>query len=130
MPPSLKCELPRQPSAAAEARRLLEHAFTSGLDRDDLDTMKLLASELVNNAVLHGAGKIKFAVELDTAVIRVDVVDEGSGFVHHVREIGFDEVSGRGLQIVDAMSSRWGLFEGTTHVWFELDRAGGAGIPR
>ena len=51
-----------------------------------------------------------------------EVVDEGQGFEREVRVRGPEEVGGRGLQIVDALSSRWGIHEGTTHVWFELAR--------
>ena len=36
----------------------------------------------------------------------------------------FDELHGRGLAIVDSESSRWGIHEGTTHVWFELELSG------
>jgi anti-sigma regulatory factor (Ser/Thr protein kinase) len=122
MVPQLEHELCRRKTAAAEARRLLEDRFAADLHPEELETTKLLASELVNNAVMHGSGKITFAADFDKSRIRVDVVDEGSGFVHQVREVGFDELSGRGLQIVEAVSSRWGLFEGTTHVWFEVDR--------
>ena len=94
------------------------------LDHDALETLKLLASELVNNAVLHGVGRIEFIADVDGDAVRIDVVDEGSGFTHQVAEVGFDEVSGRGLHVVESASSRWGVFEGTTHVWFELERSG------
>ena len=30
------------------------------------------------------------------------------------------DVSGRGLFLVEALTNRWGIHEGTTHVWFEL----------
>jgi anti-sigma regulatory factor (Ser/Thr protein kinase) len=122
MVPQLEHELSHRKTAAAEARRLLEDRFAADLHPEELETTKLLTSELVNNAVMHGSGKITFVVDFDRSRIRVDVVDEGSGFVHQVRDVGFDELSGRGLQIVEAISSRWGLFEGTTHVWFEVDR--------
>jgi hypothetical protein len=49
------------------------------------------------------------------------VIDEGAGFEHEIRERGPDDVSGRGLFLVDALTSRWGIHEGTTHVWFEID---------
>ena len=38
-------------------------------------------------------------------------------------------MGGRGLMIVESLSSRWGVYEGTTHVWFELD-PGGADLER
>jgi len=39
------------------------------------------------------------------------------------------EVSGRGLFVVEALSNRWGVHEGTTHVWFELAAQTGASGP-
>jgi signal transduction histidine kinase len=94
------------------------------LGPDELDTARLLVSELVNNAVLHGQGRITLKADTDDWRVRVDVIDEGTGFEREVRKAGFDEIGGHGLQIVEAQASRWGVFEGTTHVWFELERAG------
>jgi hypothetical protein len=54
----------------------------------------------------------------------VEVIDEGSGFEYELRRMDFSDLHGRGLSIVEAESSRWGIHEGTTHVWFELERAG------
>ena len=53
-------------------------------------------------------------------MLRGEVVDEGAGFEREVRERGAQEIGGRGLLLVEALSSRWGIHEGTTHVWFEL----------
>jgi hypothetical protein len=36
------------------------------------------------------------------------------------RARGPEEVGGRGLFLVNALTSRWGIDEGTTHVWLEL----------
>jgi hypothetical protein len=36
----------------------------------------------------------------------------------------FAQVGGNGLRIVDAEATRWGVHEGTTHVWFELEPSG------
>jgi hypothetical protein len=54
----------------------------------------------------------------------VEVIDEGSGFERVVRQQTFEDLHGRGLMIVDAAASRWGLHEGMTHVWFEIERTG------
>ena len=32
------------------------------------------------------------------------------------------EVGGWGLHLVQTLSNRWGVHEGSTHVWFEIDR--------
>jgi anti-sigma regulatory factor (Ser/Thr protein kinase) len=94
------------------------------MEPDELHQAKLLASELLTNAVLHGEGKIVLRAHLDEDRLLVEVIDEGHGFEHAVRKGDFADLSGRGLWIVDAESSRWGIHEGTTHVWFELERQG------
>jgi anti-sigma regulatory factor (Ser/Thr protein kinase) len=117
-------ELPRDRGAARVARQLLAERFGTSLTAEELDTVRLLVSELINNAVLHGQGQITMKAEADGRQVRVDVIDDGTGFERHVRNTGFDALGGHGLQIVEAESSRWGISEGTTHVWFELERHG------
>jgi hypothetical protein len=57
------------------------------------------------------------------------VIDEGAGFEHEIRGRGPEDVSGRGLFLVDAMAPRWGIHEGTTHVWFEIEGESSASGP-
>jgi anti-sigma regulatory factor (Ser/Thr protein kinase) len=120
----LELALPRDGEAPGLARRALVRAFAGALERDQLDTAKLLTTELVTNAVLHGRGAIVMRAELTDACVRVDVIDEGGGFERAIRTRNFDDLGGWGLSIVDAEASRWGVHEGTTHVWFELKLRG------
>lgn len=115
-------ELPKADTAPVEARQLLTEWVGNELTPEELDSAKLICSELVTNAFLHGEGSIALQVDLDENRLIIEVIDEGKGFEHEVREIPFEEISGRGLTIVDAVASRWGIHEGTTHVWAELDR--------
>ena len=124
MPESIDVELPRDPGAAARARHLLAALYAGTLDADELSRATLLASELVTNALLHGQGTITFRAGLDEDRLLVEVIDEGSGFERVAREQDFDTLSGWGLTIVEAQASRWGVHEGTTHVWFEIERSG------
>lgn len=117
-------KLPRAHDAPWLARRQLAQWFGSELASEELHRMKLLASELVTNAVLHGRGAIVLRAQLDDDRAIVEVIDEGTGFEHEIRRREFDDLHGRGLAIVDSESSRWGVHEGTTHVWFELERQG------
>jgi anti-sigma regulatory factor (Ser/Thr protein kinase) len=50
--------LPRDPSAAAFARRELRRRFAGGLPEPNLNELCLVVSELVTNAVVHGHGAI------------------------------------------------------------------------
>jgi anti-sigma regulatory factor (Ser/Thr protein kinase) len=120
---AFETELPRSHEAPWLARRALGGWLGGELAADKLHTAKLLTSELVTNAVLHGKGQIQMRAQLDEHRVRIEVVDEGRGFAHDVRDRDVDALSGRGLAIVDAESSRWGIRDGSTHVWFELERA-------
>jgi anti-sigma regulatory factor (Ser/Thr protein kinase) len=114
--------LARDERAPAVARRLIERSFGDWLHPEELDRAKLAVSELATNAVLHGEGEITLLADIDESRLLVEVIDEGSGFEYAVRESAFDQVGGRGLNIIDAETSRWGMHEGTTHVWFEIER--------
>jgi anti-sigma regulatory factor (Ser/Thr protein kinase) len=120
----VEVELPRDPSSASRARHLVAERFAPTLESQDLDKAKLLVTELVTNAVLHGHGAITLRAGIDENRLLVEVIDEGSGFERVAREHDFDQLGGLGLRIVDAEASRWGVHEGTTHVWFEIERSG------
>ncbi len=126
MDPQIPSEikLPRDVTASARARRWLEERFTTSVAGDELDAARLLTTELVNNAVVHGHGSITLRGALDENRLLIEVIDQGSGFERVLDEHDFDKVGGRGLEIVEMVSSRWGVHEGTTHVWFELERPG------
>ena len=117
-------DLPRAPDAGARARLLLSRWFGRILETDELDRAKLIASELVNNAVIHGKGTIRLQTNFDDDRLLIEVTDEGEGFEHVARKVPFERLSGRGLSLVDAEASRWGVHEGTTHVWAEIERTG------
>jgi anti-sigma regulatory factor (Ser/Thr protein kinase) len=117
-------ELPRSPEAPGVARRALSGWYGATLEPSDLHKAKLLTSELVTNAVLHGEGRILLRAHVNGDRVLVEVIDEGGGFEHELRQRPFDDLHGRGLAIVDAETSRWGIHEGTTHVWFELEQPG------
>jgi len=120
----LEVSLPHTVRAPGIARRSLADWLGSAVDADQLGAARLLASELVTNAVVHGHGGITLRATLDEDRLLVEVIDEGDGFERTVRQHDFAGIGGRGLSIVDAESSRWGIHEGTTHVWFELERPG------
>src|SRR5207302_7774800 len=121
---SVQLKLAPEPGVPAAARKLLERSFGDSLDTRELERAKLAISELTTNAVCHGRGEIFLRAELDTDRLLVEIIDEGSGFEHEARDPDFQKIGGWGLSVVDAETSRWGVHEGTTHVWFEIERAG------
>lgn len=123
-PTRLELQLLPTPDTPWIARRQLADRFSAILDCNDLQDAKLLISELVTNAVIHGRGQIELRALLDENHLTVDITDQGDGFKRPAHEWDLDAVGGHGLHIVDAVASRWGLYEGSSHVWFELERHG------
>jgi hypothetical protein len=54
----------------------------------------------------------------------VEISDRGEGFERARHERAPDAIGGFGLNIVDAVASRWGIHQGNSHVWFEIERSG------
>jgi anti-sigma regulatory factor (Ser/Thr protein kinase) len=122
-PIRLELQLPPTAHTPTVARRRLVERFGADLENHALHDAELLTSELVTNAVLHGRGPIELIALLDETHLTVDVTDHGGGFERTAREPrDLDAVGGHGLNIVDAVASRWGIQRGRSRVWFELER--------
>jgi anti-sigma regulatory factor (Ser/Thr protein kinase) len=114
------------PRAVAGARRFLLRTLTDwGVDEDTIDNAVLCLSELVTNAVMHTDAGCEVRAVLDRGVLTTTVRDGGSSVVVDPRHVTVDPlaVHGRGLQILDACSVRWGSELDTVGmtVWFELE---------
>lgn len=123
MPQSLTVDIHRDLRAPASARRAVE-ALSGRVADDLLADVQLLVSELITNSVKYGSRDIvTLKIEVDSEhKLRVEVIDEGSGFVPVARTRPVTQAGGWGLHLVQSLSSRWGVREGLTHVWFEMDR--------
>jgi signal transduction histidine kinase len=120
MAADLALNLPPDTTAPGLARAAAKRLLDGKLSPERLSELALVISELVSNALVHGRGQVVFRLQLDEEIVRGEVVDEGGGFEREMRERGPDEVSGHGLFLVEALTDRWGIHEGTTHVWFEF----------
>ncbi|SFC68916.1 hypothetical protein SAMN04487968_109184 [Nocardioides terrae] len=67
----------------------------------------VLTSELVTNAVRYGNGRVGLQVVWDSRSVRIDVADQ-SPERPVVRVVDDDATQGRGMLLVDALSSSWG----------------------
>jgi anti-sigma regulatory factor (Ser/Thr protein kinase) len=128
MSTTVAVDIPRDPTAPGEARRAIERLGGS-IAPDIAPDVKLLVSELITNSVEYGSrGAVTLKLEAsDPRRLRVEVVDQGIGFVPVARNRPATEVGGWGLHLVQTLANRWGVYEGSTHVWFEIDRAGRRG---
>jgi anti-sigma regulatory factor (Ser/Thr protein kinase) len=117
---------PGRPEQIRTARRFLAAALAAWPDTQA--AAQLLVSEVVTNAIVHSAsgdegGSVEVRYGLDDHEVLVEVLDAG-GATHPSRH-GYPEagaVSGRGLALVDALASSWGVHEHQTGrvVWFRL----------
>jgi anti-sigma regulatory factor (Ser/Thr protein kinase) len=116
------------PRAVAAARHFVVGALTAwGVDTDTVDTATLCLSELVTNAMIHTDAGCELRVVLDRGVLTTTVRDGGSSVVVDLSSVTGDPLAahGRGLQLVDALSTRWGseLDAVGMTVWFVLEPA-------
>jgi anti-sigma regulatory factor (Ser/Thr protein kinase) len=118
-------EVTPDPSTVADARRFLRHTLHEwGVDEETTDTAVLCLSELVTNAVIHTHSSCVVRVLLEQGVLTTTVRDSGTRDASSVEPVDDPlQVHGRGLQLVDALATRWGSELDTvgTTVWFVLD---------
>jgi anti-sigma regulatory factor (Ser/Thr protein kinase) len=120
----LSLSLPPVPTASRVARSAVRDHFADALNRDVVSDLELVVSELVTNGVEHGRGTVQLAVEHSGWQIHGSVTDDGNGFDYTLPNVTSQGLRGRGLAIVDALVTRWGIRRGSTHVWFDITLIG------
>jgi anti-sigma regulatory factor (Ser/Thr protein kinase) len=124
---SLSIELERNVRAPAIARAAVsEQLMATGIDGSLGQTIVLLVSEVVSNAVRHSTGPAQAAIGLEATVtpraVRIAVTDAGDGFAPRPRDPNRPG-EGYGLFLLEKAARSWGVEgDGRTTVWFELDR--------
>lgn len=112
----------RAPSSARAALSVLEPY----VDKDQLQTLRLVITELITNSIRHsgmnGQGVVALDIRMREGVLRCTISDPGPGFEkpeivkpHDNRPGGF------GLVILASVADRWGVsHDDLFRVWFEL----------
>lgn len=109
---TVRAELAGDARAAAQARKLTRETLTRWRVPAVVDTVVLIASELVTNAVRHGRPPARLALHRREHDVRIDVHDNdacAAGLGGVTRSEDPDAESGRGLPIVEALSERTGV---------------------
>lgn len=98
-------------SASAVRRQLAADLDQHGVDADAIDEVALVASELVVNAVRHAGSAggcefgVRWTVHPDAVIV---VVEDPSTELPVPRTPAAGATSGRGLRIVEALTTDWG----------------------
>lgn len=82
-------------------------AQTGELSPSIIEDLVLAATELVTNAVNAGARSVEVLLETPPPHLELDVTDDAPGRPTP-RHPAAEDVSGRGLQIVEALADQWG----------------------
>lgn len=125
-PAPARIEISRQFPAVADtpraARRFVVTALQEwGHDSTLLSDTELVLSELVTNAVIHAGSPVSVSVSPANAGVHLRVHD-ASPVEPWLRSPAPMQPGGRGMHVVDALASRWGVettTEGKT-VWADL----------
>jgi anti-sigma regulatory factor (Ser/Thr protein kinase) len=122
---NVSMELMPEPEAGARARQILQTRLSDFVPAMVMWDLSTVVTELVNNAVMHGPGdpiQVRISVN-DEGSIRGEVEDQGDGEVALREMIDDGPGGGIGLHMVQTLTDRWAVYEGSTHVWFEMGGA-------
>lgn len=118
-------DLPLELTSVARARRFLETTFADwGVTEDLAEQALIVVSELVTNALTHARSGCQVRLAMTESAVRIAVVDHGEG-TPDPQPFSSTRSHGRGLHIVGALSTVWGVDrapEGKM-VWADMSRA-------
>jgi len=113
--------LPHDVSAVADSRRrLAAYLKRYRVAVTASDDAQLVLSELLSNAIRYApplpAGEVRAAWWIDKAGIHVEVTDgRGDTEPQRISDTHPESIGGRGLAIVDILTSTWGVRTAATH---------------
>jgi anti-sigma regulatory factor (Ser/Thr protein kinase) len=116
------------PQAPGEARGIVADLLGEHpCPEETIDVARLLVSELVTNVLRYAPGLIRLRVLILGSALRVEVHDH-SAEAPQVLDTPPENLSGRGMALVESLADDWGVTvlldtedaEARKVVWFEL----------
>ena len=107
--------------SVSEARHVLRDVLQRSGAEDLVDSATLVTSEIVTNALVHAGTDVLLRILSTARAVRVEVEDGGAQVPvrrHYAQTAG----TGRGMQLIDELTDRWGVEESADGkaVWFEI----------
>lgn len=118
----VECSFEQDAASPSRARHFVIRTLQAWSLEDLAPDAALVVSELATNAVLHGQSSFDVTLSLLDSGLRIGVRDS-SRLEPVPRDAPLNASSGRGLELVEALSARWGavlLADGKV-IWAELD---------
>lgn len=114
--------LPAEPQSVGQARLWVRSLCNESYRREMCEDAELVITELVSNAIKHAATEVRIeARPAESRGLRLSVIDQSA---RPIRRPDVDVLaeSGRGLLLVDLLSTRWGVAAEPDgkQVWAEL----------
>jgi anti-sigma regulatory factor (Ser/Thr protein kinase)/CheY-like chemotaxis protein len=118
-----RMELEASPQTPRAARRFVVDRLDEWGCSDAAEVVTLLVSELASNAAEHAGRNLQIQLSLPPGVIRVEVIDP-LDTIPIRRRAEETDIGGRGFDIVETLSSAWGVSPGPQgkSIWFEVPR--------
>ncbi|GAA3792970.1 hypothetical protein GCM10022226_10270 [Sphaerisporangium flaviroseum] len=111
-----------EPATVPKMRKRVRHQLAEWGVGHDADVVELLASEVVTNAMRH-AWVAVMTISMNEGTLRCEVQDTNPARPQ-VREAHEGDEGGRGMYLMEALSSSWGCYRVPAGkvVWFEMAR--------
>jgi anti-sigma regulatory factor (Ser/Thr protein kinase) len=123
--PEVSFEITATPDSVREARERVVETAAERLPADRVAELRLVASEVITNAVRHGGSgePVRIRALVTEEFLCVKVTDAGPGIAPRPRATAPAADGGFGLVLVESLTRRWGMTreEGRTRIWFEFD---------
>jgi anti-sigma regulatory factor (Ser/Thr protein kinase) len=115
------CDAHTPSAARGFATETLDRQLGRSLSSDVRYDVELIVSELVTNAVRAGSKKVIVCVGYQRSKVIVRVTDYATGWPEQ-REASVHDAGGRGLPLVSALSTAWGvrMADSGKMVWAEV----------
>ncbi|GAA2155646.1 hypothetical protein GCM10009844_43020 [Nocardioides koreensis] len=109
------------PKAVPALRRFVSGTLRAWGEEALVADAVTVSSEIATNAISHADSPFHASIERSEGVVRIAVEDAGPGTAEQ-RQAAHEDVSGRGIMIVEALTERWGHghLPGGKVVWAEF----------
>ena len=110
---AVSCWIDPEPRRVSQVREWARKALPGWGLTEHADIVELIVSELVTNAIVHGAGPVEICLSRGRGHLQAEVRDHGAG-QPALRQPAAEDMTGRGLALVDALTSSCGGSWGVT----------------